>query len=109
MGNVVQSDLVAAPTIEKLAEVITRQAMNRWGTYLHCYKDEVLSEAYLAVMKSVRHYEHQINETSWTPAVAMYSYGSLVSSLKTQRYLPGPCTLYARTNTDETLFEDMEE
>ena len=92
-----------------LANAITCKAVRKWSPYLDCYKDEVVSEAMVSVVKALRKYLGQINDTTWTPAMFQYSYGLLISAMKTQRFLPSPNTLFAYTNAGDVIdFQDQE-
>ena len=74
--------------LEALAENITRWACRNWPSL--CNKqDEVLSEAYVAAVKSEKKYPNSIGpELPWSWSQGWYAYGQLIMSLKLQKYLP---------------------
>jgi len=76
--------------LELLAKCITKQACERWPTYLSHLKDEVTSEAYVAAVCSENRKKPHAddNDLSWPPWQSKYAYGLLIGALQTQNYLP---------------------
>jgi len=89
-----------------LAVCLTRVAVRRWGRWLRRYKDEVYSEALVAVAEKVR--PSMGRGLAWICA-----YRALIQGLKQQRYLPpGPgarinrraLEVYGMTGADQELY-----
>lgn len=109
---------VVGKKLERLAECITKQACDRWPTYLTHLADEVLSEAYVAAVQSQNkkkpHAED--NEQTWPPQQRKYAYGLLLWRLQQQNYIPKPRNKYQlelvndpRLSLHEFLLEEQYE
>jgi len=75
--------------LERLARYITKMACNNWPTFLAHVHDEVLSEAYVAAVRSeIRYPNTKGNGLPWPLWQRSYAYGKLISRLMAEKYLP---------------------
>jgi len=87
---------VVGKKLVRLAKFITKQACDRWPTYLANIADEVLSEAYVAAVQSQnkKKTHAEDNEQAWPPQQRKYAYGLLIWRLQQQKYIPKPKNKY---------------
>jgi len=71
----------------EVVDRVAKRATRKWWTFVKNYKDEVESEALVAVAKAIKFYRLE-DANAWEWYMDNYAYGCLLSRLRAERYLP---------------------
>ncbi len=92
----------------EVVDRVAKRATRKWWTFVKNYKDEVESEALVAVAKAIKFYRLE-DANAWEWYMDNYAYGCLLSRLRAEHYLPKPNDngnfVSSKTNVKEFVFD----